>query len=196
MYSKTQRPIVVTFLQYSEGNLVWSKHISLKGTNIMIKEDYPQEIERRRKLLYPYLCAAYQGDPANPGRRVSAFLKLDKLVINNQTFYHDSLNLIPEYIRSRVTTSSSLRTTEVVTLFYTKHSPLSNFHPAPFKLDGRSYVNTEQYISYHKALLFDTPQICDEILVMTDPKMMKQKVNRTKHYDDNTWQTNAPDILK
>ena len=57
------RPIVVKFLTYADRMSVWSNRTSLRGTNTFVKEDYPPEIEKRRKSLQPYLRAAYQGDP-------------------------------------------------------------------------------------------------------------------------------------
>ena len=49
-----------------------------------IKEDFPPEIEQRRQIITPYLRAAYQGNPANPHGKISAYLKYDKLILNNQ----------------------------------------------------------------------------------------------------------------
>jgi len=39
-------------------------------------------------------------------------------------------------------------------IFFYSGSFLSNFYCAPFTVDGVTYKHTEQYIMYHKALLF------------------------------------------
>ena len=89
---------IIIILQYSERHKAWNNRKSLKGGNVWVKEDYPNEIEERRKVLYPYLRGAYQGDPANPQAKISAYMKYDKLVVNNQTFNHTNIMYLPEYI--------------------------------------------------------------------------------------------------
>ena len=190
------RPIVVKFLRYEDRVAVWSSRRKLKKTNITVNEDYPPEIEQRRKTLWPYLTAAFEGDPANPKAKVSAFIMLDKLILNNQTFTHDMIDVIPEYIRQRVENPPSSKQTDDVTVFFTKNSPLSNFHPADFDVDGQSYNCAEQYISYQKALLFENSDVAEQVLSLTDPKEMKQKVRRLQGYDEQKWHSEAPAILK
>ena len=65
-YSQTQsrpRQLIMKFATLADRNTVWAKRSSLKGTG---SEDFPPEIERRRKILWPYLQAARLGDPAFP----------------------------------------------------------------------------------------------------------------------------------
>ncbi len=192
------RHIVVKFLRYSDRVDVWNKRRSLSGdnANIWIKEDYPQEIERRRKILAPYLRATYEGDPTNPQAKVSAYMTLDRLVINNQTFSHVNVDAIPEYIKTRVLSPPTMKQSGDVTIFFTRQNPFSNFHDALFTIKGRPYLNVEQYLSHNKALLFDIPEVADEIMEMTDPKLMKQRVRRLRRYDDAVWKTKAPGILR
>jgi ribA/ribD-fused uncharacterized protein len=196
--AKGPRCIAVKFLQYSDRIEVWSKRRSIndESPRIWIKEDYPEEIERRRKILAPYLRAAYQGDPANPVARVSAYMTLDKLVVNNQTFTHDTIDALPEYVKTRVNSPPCVKQSGDVTIFFTGQSPLSNFYESIFTQGGRRYLSVEQYLSYQKALLFDSPEVAEQIMTMRDPKLMKQKVRRPKHYDDAIWIDKAPGILR
>ena len=122
------------FLSYHERQSVWMKRKALQGSRVWLKEDYPPEIEKRRRILHPYLRSAQEGDPANPSGRVSAFMRLDKLIINNQTFSCESLDKIPAYVKYRVENPPSMKQTDNVTIFFTSGSPLSNFYPAEFSV--------------------------------------------------------------
>ncbi|KAK2149790.1 hypothetical protein LSH36_436g01022 [Paralvinella palmiformis] len=66
------------------------------------REDYPYEIERRRKQLWPYLRAARAGDPNHHENRVTAHLRVDKLIINCQAFSVDNVDKVPDFVRSAV----------------------------------------------------------------------------------------------
>ena len=105
---KEPRSSIVKFLRFSDRSEIWSARRKLSGNKIWLKEDFPKEIEKRRDILKPYLSAAYQGDPKNPKGRISAFLNLDKLHVNNQTFTFDSIHSLPHYIRDRVETIPQL----------------------------------------------------------------------------------------
>ena len=199
-FAKGPRCITVKFLQYSDRIEVWSKRRSIlvndESPRIWIKEDYPEEIERRRNILAPYLRAAYQGDPTNPGARISAYMTLDKLVVNNQTFTHDNINALPEYVKTRVSSPPCMKQSDDVTIFFTGQSPLSNFYESIFTQAGRRYLSVEQYLSHQKALLFDSPEVAEQIITMRDPKLMKQKVRRPKQFDGAIWIDKAPGILR
>jgi len=75
--------IIVKFMDISDRDKVWTKRSALKRTGLWIKEDYPADIEARRKTLWPYVRAARLGDPKYPPKRVTAFLRVDKLVLDH-----------------------------------------------------------------------------------------------------------------
>ena len=64
---------IVKFSNYADRERVWAKN-------------YPHQIERRPKKLWPYLRAARAGDPNHPENRVTAHLRVDKLIINSRAF--------------------------------------------------------------------------------------------------------------
>ena len=115
---------------------------------------------------------------------MSAFIKVDKLVINNQTFTCDTVSKIPGYIKHRVEQPPTQR-----------GSTMSNLYPSFFTIDGMEFTNVEQYISYMKALLFGAEEVAKEVLDMNDPIRIKQKVKRLRSYDETTWNDKAIDIL-
>ena len=195
-HSKQHRPIMIRFICDEERASVWSKRRNLKDTNIVIQDDYPPAIEQKRKILWPYLTAAFEGDPKNPDAKVSAFMVADKLMINNQTFNYNDLDRIPEYIINRFQNSPNCKKSEAVTVFFSVRNMLSNFFPAPFVVKDIPYNCAEQYISQQKALLFNHQNIAEHVMQISDPKMMKQKVKRLKGFDKDKWIDAAGDILK
>ena len=76
------RPIVAKFERYRERELIKEAGRTLndKDVGYKIREQFPPEIEARRKLLYPVM-RSYQRDPKN---RVA--LVRDKLYINNKLY--------------------------------------------------------------------------------------------------------------
>ena len=188
------RPVIIKFLQYDDRKAIWKlRNKSERG--IWLKEDFPTDIENRRKTLWPYLKAAYQGDPSNPDGRVSAYLRLDKLHLNNQTFTHTTLDKIPPYIKNRVENPPPMRQSSDATIFFTKGSHLSNFHPSNFDVDGHSYSSVEQYLSHRKALLFGAEDVANNVMTMSEPVAMKRHVKQLPDFNLNSWKENAPTIL-
>jgi len=94
--------VLMSAIQYADRERVWAKRNAFKGTHICVKEDYPYEIERRRKQLWPYLRAARAGDPNHHENRVTAHLRVDKLIINCQAFSVDNVAKVPDFVRSAV----------------------------------------------------------------------------------------------
>ena len=152
-------------------------------------------VQRRRQALWPYMKAAHQGDPSNPSGEVNAYLRVDKLFINNQKFTHDMTSSIPAYITDRVNNPPSMKCNDETTVFFTKTSPLSNFHASTFKVDDQNYKCVEQYLSYKKAMLFGADKVARDVLRTVDPVGMKRLVKHLPGYDRETWQAEAPKIL-
>ena len=51
----TNRPIIVRFQWYQDRQRVWSNKKHLKGSAWFVKEDFPLEIEKEHRKLYPTL---------------------------------------------------------------------------------------------------------------------------------------------
>jgi ribA/ribD-fused uncharacterized protein len=191
------RPIVVEFPSCTDRERVWSKRNALKGTHIWLGEDFPNEIQDRRRKLWPYLRAARDGDPNNnPNTRVTANLRVDKLIINNQAYNVDNLHLLPDFVKNRVANRPTMKKTDELTLFFSGHCAFSNFHLADIEIDDTKYSSVEQYLSYKKAMLFDNEIIADEIMKIHDPKIQKQKARNLKGFNYDQWQAEAKLLLK
>lgn len=77
------RPIIAKFEHYQQKMLVKSKGRELKGTSFGMNDQFPREINERRKVLYPILKEHRQ-----KGNRTS--LVVDKLYIDGQLFRHST----------------------------------------------------------------------------------------------------------
>ena len=192
------RPIL-----FMHNRRIWANRNSLKGTKVWVKEDFPAEIEKRRTKLQPYLRAARAGNPNQPDQRITAHMREDKLFINSQMYTTDTLDSIPAFVKAQADNlrqqhelDRAFKQTDSVTLFFTKASPLSNFHPSQFEFDGRIYNCAEQYIAYEKALLFGEPDIAAEILRERDPRIQKRKATNLPNFAETQWKDHATAILK
>lgn len=66
--------------------------------------------------------------------------------------------------------------------------PFSNwFTGAPFKMDGISFVTTEQAFMWQKAMFFNDPATAAKILKTDSPKEAKDLGREVKGYDDAKW---------
>ncbi len=71
------RPTLVSFLRIKDRDRVMANARKLKGSNIFIKEDYPESVRKRRKELIPKMNAARE-------RGDIAFLRYDKLIVHKR----------------------------------------------------------------------------------------------------------------
>lgn len=73
------RPIIAKFEHFQQKELVKSKGKELKGTTFRLNDQYPREINERRKILYPIL-------KENRKNNKRASLVVDRLYIDGQLF--------------------------------------------------------------------------------------------------------------
>ena len=65
---------------------------------------------------------------------------------------------------------------------------LSNFHPAPFRVDGVDYISSEQYIQAKKAEFFNDQLCLDNILSATTSLDCKVHAKNIKGYERSKWE--------
>ena len=116
-----------------------------------------QEIERKWKMLLPILQTA---------RHLKDYKKKCKLeestlTIQGQKFTLNNLEQLPDQLNAFKCTS---KTDDTTVGFFGAINPLSNFHPAPFSIDGVDYISSEQYIQAKKAEFFNDQTCLGNIL--------------------------------
>lgn len=78
-----------------------------------------------------------------------------------------------------------------MTFFFKADSPLSNWYPAPFKYKDIEFKNTEQFMMYCKAKLFNDHEIAQKILQASSPKEHKALGRQVRNFDDKLWNENC-----
>ena len=71
----------------------------------------------------------------------------------------------------------------------------SNWFPAKFGEKGQQFENTEQYMMWHKALLFNDSEIAQKILQDGDPKTVKALGRKVRGFVQSVWDQNAQKIV-
>lgn len=79
LQERKPRPIIAKFEHYQHKELLKSKGKLLKDTSFGMNDQYPREINERRKTLYPILKEQRRNN-------IRAVLAVDKLYINGQLF--------------------------------------------------------------------------------------------------------------
>jgi len=105
------------------------------------------------------------------------------------------MNMIPAYLRDRVTNIPFIKTSDDVTVFFTHKSQLSNHHPSEFDVDGQTFTSAEQFVMYRKCQLFGAENVARDILDMRDPVAIKLKAKKLTKFSADTWSQQSPDIL-
>lgn len=75
----------------------------------------------------------------------------DRIILKGKPYTIHTLNQLPEELNAFKVT---LKEDDNTIGFFGEIKPLSNFHPAPFKLEGIDYISSEQYIQASKARYF------------------------------------------
>lgn len=71
--------------------------------------------------------------------------------------------------------------------FYRAAHPFSNFHPAPFTVDGQFFFAAEQYLMWLKAQHFEDHEAAEHILAARTPAECKRLGRRVQGFDEAQW---------
>lgn len=72
---------------------------------------------------------------------------------------------------------------------------LSNWYPSAFIVEGRIFINSEQYMMWSKAMLFGDDTTAQEILFEVNPDKMKSLGRKVKGFDEDVWEKNREKIM-
>ena len=163
------RPIIFKLQNYSDRQRIWKSRFKLKNTGVFLNEDFPKEINQRRKTLFPIMRAAKR-------QGKDAFLSVDKLHIvtkdsesvqnSHLVVTVDSLNKLPEELDSKFI--NTCRTNDCFA-FFGELCPISNFYPAPISHKGKTFKTSEQLYQYCKAEHSDNQIAMTNILASQTP---------------------------
>ncbi|MFE9653196.1 NADAR family protein [Micromonospora sp. NPDC006431] len=72
---------------------------------------------------------------------------------------------------------------------------LSQWWPAPFTVDGRTYATAEHWMMWHKATVFGDAEIADRLLATGHPQRAKALGRQVRGFDQATWTARRYDIV-
>jgi ribA/ribD-fused uncharacterized protein len=184
-----EKNIILKFLRFRDRELMFAQRTKLKGSGIVMMEDFPDFIERQRRQLTPIMMAAQH-------QKMNAFLAIDKLIIKNEnvtsTFTVDNLHMLPSCLNPEII---SLRYEEDFIFFFGRVCPLSNFYLTKFVIQGKEYNCAEQYLQSEKAKLFGNHQVADQIMQENEPDKQKALGRTITNFDINKWKPAAKIII-
>ena len=180
------RPVMCQFLRYSDAFLLLKNRKQLPS-KVYASEDYPPEIEERRKVLRPIFNKAKRMDAYKGKCRLVA----DKLIIKGKAFTLQPVNNLADLPDELCPRKAAEKENEEILAFFSQGSPFSNFHPSPFEKDGVKYVCNEQYIQAKKAEIFDDDNAHANIMKTTNPYEMKKIGKRVRNFVFQLWQKEA-----
>ena len=95
------QPIIAKFVFYKQRELIWANKKNLKGSDVIVKEDFPAEIKQRRAQLLPVFQEMLRLRAASgpTDRKPTASLVEDKLDVNGTMYTFDTLIQLPEQLK-------------------------------------------------------------------------------------------------
>jgi hypothetical protein len=160
------RSIAVKFAWQRERDELWRKRFAFQKTEFFVNEQFPREIARRRRELYPILKLIKSIDKYAKISTIAG----DRLIVDGVGYTSETLHNLPGDIDiSRLYTQSA----NGVTYFFRKRSPLSNHHPANFHIGEHNYNCSEQYYFARMATLCGDGNALATIMNTDDPVQMK-----------------------
>ena len=184
-----ERLILVTFKTKKERDAVWSFKNKLVGCKISLSEDFPLEIARRRKVLYPIMKKARE-------LKKLARLRADVLIIDGKEYRIHNLNSLPECLKP---SQVAIREFDDNILgFFSAQTPLSNFFPALIECDGDAFQTVEQYYQYQKAKFCEEHDVAAKIKQENDPGICKRLGDaiKIKPKDMEGWHSESKVLMK
>lgn len=183
-----QKTIIMKFLRFTDREEVWSRRKKLGGSGMVVAEDFPEEIEKRRTPLYPVLRAALKQK-----KKFKPKLKIDRLIISGKTYTVDNIEELPQELKPE---NICIEKEDNYSFFFGKECPLSNFYPSVFVVDNIEYNSGEQFLQKTKASFCGDHQKVKEIMSATNPAEQKYLGSKVSNFEQRKWERSAAEIVK
>ena len=182
------RPISVELLRSEDIDFILANKKELHS-GIFADKEYPQDIENKRKILRPILTAAKNSKKYKKRCRMQD----DVLVIKGKRYGIDDLDTLPKSLHPLNISSRS--NSEVYGYFGEMH-PLSNFFPAAFTLENKTFHCSEQFIQWKKAELFKDHTAMSKIERCKTGRQCKEEGRKVKNFKKDTWDSKAKNLCQ
>ena len=184
--NKKPRTLIVKFQWFGDRQRVWSARKMLKDSKYFLNEDFPKEIQYRRRTLRPIMQKA-------KALGMEAYLTVDTLVVSGKKYTINDLNKLPiELNPARVATPHI----GDIVCFFGGMSPLSNFHMCDFQVDGITYDCEERHYTRRKALFVNDIQAVEDVMLAETPYDVKRIGNRLNiNINQKEWHMQAQKVM-
>ena len=182
------RPVIVRFHYFKDKALVMTKKDSLRERSVYLSEDFPQEIQERRRIILPIFFKAIEVCP-----QLTPRLRVDSIILAGKVYNINNLDSLPvkDLLPQNVFTPSE----SGVTAFFTKNSPLSNHFSSKFSENGISFLSAEQSFMYKKAMHFKDHTTAQNIIESTTPGQAKQLGKNIQGFRSKEWSKVSEEFL-
>ena len=188
------RAMVITFSHTDDRDFILQKsRVFSSVCRIRVENDLPRVMDEKRKELRPIMIAANKIVGTDGTNKYKASLHNETLVVNNHTYNVSSVKSLPQELRPETIYTP---TKNGITGFFTKHSPLSNHHPATFKIKGKTYNCSEQYYMEQMALTFADVNTAKKMMAEKDPGAQKKLSWEIKNFNKIIWGEMKVEIMK
>jgi hypothetical protein len=168
----------------ADRNQIWALKKNLKGTSVVVREDYSKETSKYISTLIPVMKAARKAN-------LKSNIVGDILIVNGKKYPRGHLSSLPTILQdSKLSTSED----ENGLAFYGKASPFSNFYQCNFTVGDTKYSSVEQFYQSAKANLNNQINLRDEIMRTNDPAEQKRIGSRVI-LDQQEWEKKAADVM-
>ena len=190
-YTGTAKPrgIVIHFTCISDCEMLLKNKFNLRK-GVIIRQNFPLEIEERRSKLVPILKKAQ----SLPTYRKKAKLVGDKLIIKSETYSIAPLKNLDKLPEELNPVNACQNRSDEALAFFGYASPFSNFHDSIFTINGKDYNNVEQYIQSKKAEMFEDEIAYQQIMLTKAPAQIKQLGKRIRNFNIDRWKASAKEI--
>ena len=149
---------------------------------IIVRLNYTNNIEYRRRLFYPIVKKAKQSPKYG-----KAYIKGDSIVVNNSTDSFDNLHKLPKDLHPK---QFSYKKKKEWLIFGGPHSVLnflSNYFPHKLTYNGIVHDSLEHANQYANAIHFEDAATADKVLYTRSPAIAKQLGSKVVKFDRMTW---------
>lgn len=184
------RPLLVKFYWLSDRNAVWRSRNDIpqddEQQTIRIQADLPKQLREDVTTLYRVQQAA-----SKTADYQNATIRDYALILHDKKYTASQLETLPHPIRP---STLACKKSEHELVFFSKHSALSNHHPATFKIDDRTYNSMEHYLAFKRAEVANNDHLKEKALKAKDPVEAKSVLNALRQTNAQEWQEKVTDI--